>query len=218
MRLAVARRRSSLLSGAVVPVICTCCGRAADGADAAAAGWRVRQVSARAAPSWRPATSGPAITGQGGGRGRAGAWWAQIVLPCLRARTTSACTCNVSGAQLRPASSLASAAADNLPWGRAAGAPPQPGQSDARRTCAFSQTGREERANAASHALGCVLALFAVPALAAAGGRGPAPAAPGRACCVFVASMVLMYLRVGRLPRRPGGRRPSAGCASATTR
>jgi hemolysin III len=47
---------------------------------------------------------------------------------------------------------------------------------------AFSQTGREERANAASHALGCVLALFAMPTLAQQG------------VGVFVGSMVLMYL------------------------
>ena len=49
--------------------------------------------------------------------------------------------------------------------GGAAGAPRQPGFG-MHDDMAFSQTGREERANAASHALGCVLALFALPALA----------------------------------------------------
>jgi hemolysin III len=57
----------------------------------------------------------------------------------------------------------------------------------------FSQTGREERANAASHALGCLLALFAMPALAQ---QVDAAQHPLRqlGVTVFVASMVLMYL------------------------
>ena len=57
----------------------------------------------------------------------------------------------------------------------------------------FSQTGHEERANAASHALGCVLAPFAVPALAQ---QVDAAQHPMRqmGVTVFVASMVLMYL------------------------
>lgn len=57
----------------------------------------------------------------------------------------------------------------------------------------FSQTGREERANAASHALGCVLALVAMPALAE---QVDAARHPLRelGVNVFVASMVLMYL------------------------
>ncbi len=57
----------------------------------------------------------------------------------------------------------------------------------------FSQTGREERANAASHALGCVLALLAMPALAE---QVDAARHPLRelGVNVFVASMVLMYL------------------------
>jgi hypothetical protein len=61
---------------------------------------------------------------------------------------------------------FAGAAPTSLPWGGAAGAPPQPGQS-MQQEMSFSQTGREERANAASHALGCVLALLAMPALRA---------------------------------------------------
>ncbi len=58
---------------------------------------------------------------------------------------------------------------------------------------AFSQTGREERANAVSHALGCVLALFAMPALAQ---QVDAAQHPMRqvGVGVFVGSMVLMYL------------------------
>ena len=56
----------------------------------------------------------------------------------------------------------------------------------------FSQTGQEERANAASHALGCVLALFAMPALAQ---QVDAAQHPMRqlGVTVFVATMVLMY-------------------------
>ena len=56
----------------------------------------------------------------------------------------------------------------------------------------FSQTGREERANAVSHALGCLLALFAMPALAQ---QVDAAQHPMRqlGVTVFVASMVLMY-------------------------
>jgi len=58
---------------------------------------------------------------------------------------------------------------------------------------AFSQTGREERANAASHALGCLLALFAMPTLAQ---QVDAAQHPLRqvGVTVFVGSMVLMYL------------------------
>jgi len=57
----------------------------------------------------------------------------------------------------------------------------------------FSQTGREERANAASHALGCVLALLTMPTLAQ---QVDAVRHPLRelGVTVFVASMVLMYL------------------------
>ena len=57
----------------------------------------------------------------------------------------------------------------------------------------FSQTGREEQANAASHALGCVLALCAMPALAQ---QVDASQHPLRqlGVTVFVATMVLMYL------------------------
>jgi len=58
---------------------------------------------------------------------------------------------------------------------------------------AFSQTGREERANAASHALGCVLALFAMPALAQQVGADQHPLRQV-GISVFVGSMVLMYL------------------------
>ena len=56
----------------------------------------------------------------------------------------------------------------------------------------FSQTGHEERANAASHALGCLLALFAMPALAQ---QLDAAQHPMRqlGVTVFIASMVLMY-------------------------
>jgi hemolysin III len=56
----------------------------------------------------------------------------------------------------------------------------------------FSQTGHEERANAASHALGCLLALFAMPALAQ---QLDAAQHPMRqlGVAVFIASMVLMY-------------------------
>ena len=57
----------------------------------------------------------------------------------------------------------------------------------------FSQTVPEERANAASHALGCVLALVAMPVLAE---QVDAVRHPVRhlGVSVFVASMVLMYL------------------------
>lgn len=57
----------------------------------------------------------------------------------------------------------------------------------------FSQTGREERANAASHALGCLLALAALPVLAQ---QVDAVLHPLRqlGVLVFVATMVLMYL------------------------
>lgn len=57
----------------------------------------------------------------------------------------------------------------------------------------FSQTAPEERANAASHALGCVLALVAMPVLAE---QVDAVRHPVRhlGVSVFVASMVLMYL------------------------
>ena len=57
----------------------------------------------------------------------------------------------------------------------------------------FSQTSREERANAASHALGCLLALAAMPVLA---GQVDAVGHPIRhlGVSVFIASMVLMYL------------------------
>ena len=57
----------------------------------------------------------------------------------------------------------------------------------------FNQTGREERANAASHALGCALALFAVPALAQPMETVQHPLRQ-LGVQVFVASMVLMYL------------------------
>ncbi len=57
----------------------------------------------------------------------------------------------------------------------------------------FNQTGREERANAASHALGCVLALFAMPALAQQVDVAQHPMRQ-LGVTVFVASMVLMYL------------------------
>lgn len=57
----------------------------------------------------------------------------------------------------------------------------------------FTQTGKEERANAYSHALGCALALAAMPALAA---QADAVQHPMRhtGVTVFFASMVLMYL------------------------
>lgn len=58
---------------------------------------------------------------------------------------------------------------------------------------AFSQTGHEERANAASHALGGVLALLAMPVLAQQVGALQHPLR-GLGVQVFVASMVLMYL------------------------
>ena len=58
---------------------------------------------------------------------------------------------------------------------------------------AFSQTGREERANAVSHALGCVLAMLAMPAIAQ---QVDATQHPLRqlGAQVFIGSMVLMYL------------------------
>ncbi len=57
----------------------------------------------------------------------------------------------------------------------------------------FNQTAPEERANAASHALGCVLALVAMPVLAE---QVDAVRHPIRhlGASVFLASMVLMYL------------------------
>jgi hemolysin III len=57
----------------------------------------------------------------------------------------------------------------------------------------FSQTRHEERANAASHGLGCLLALAAMPVLAE---HVDAPHHPIRhlGVNIFVATMVLMYL------------------------
>lgn len=57
----------------------------------------------------------------------------------------------------------------------------------------FSQTWREELANTASHAMGCVLALAAMPALA---DQVDAERHPIRqvGVTVFIATMVLMYL------------------------
>jgi len=57
----------------------------------------------------------------------------------------------------------------------------------------FSQTDREERANAASHGLGCLLALAAMPALAEQVDAGHHPIRH-LGVSVFIASMVLMYL------------------------
>lgn len=57
----------------------------------------------------------------------------------------------------------------------------------------FTQTGREERANAASHALGGVLALLALPTLAQPV-AADAHTLHRAGVQVFVASMVLMYL------------------------
>lgn len=57
----------------------------------------------------------------------------------------------------------------------------------------FSQTGQEERANAVSHALGCVLALLALPVLAQHAGTETQPLRQMGAQ-VFIGSMVLMYL------------------------
>ncbi len=56
----------------------------------------------------------------------------------------------------------------------------------------FSQTAREEQANTASHLLGCLLALAALPLLAGpvAGGQPPLRQF---GVTVFIASMVLMY-------------------------
>ena len=56
----------------------------------------------------------------------------------------------------------------------------------------FNQTPREERANAASHGLGCLLALAAMPVLA---DRVDAALHPTRhlGVWIFIASMVLMY-------------------------
>lgn len=56
----------------------------------------------------------------------------------------------------------------------------------------FSQTGREERANAASHALGLLLAMLALPALAQQFGAARDPL-HDLGMQVFIASMVLMY-------------------------
>ncbi|MBP7667421.1 MAG: hemolysin III family protein [Burkholderiaceae bacterium] len=70
---------------------------------------------------------------------------------------------------------------------------------------AFSQTGREERANAASHALGCVLALAAMPALAQQVGANQHPLRQLGAS-VFIGSMVLMYLVSAVYHAAPVGR------------
>ncbi|MDH4392646.1 MAG: hemolysin III family protein [Aquabacterium sp.] len=56
----------------------------------------------------------------------------------------------------------------------------------------FSQTGQEERANAASHALGCLLALLAMPALAQQADAARHPMHQ-LGVLVFITSMVLMY-------------------------
>lgn len=72
----------------------------------------------------------------------------------------------------------------------------------------FNQSAREERANAASHALGCVLALAALPLLAAEVELSRQPLRQLGAQ-VFIATMVLMYgvsavyhaLPVGRAKR-----------------
>ena len=56
----------------------------------------------------------------------------------------------------------------------------------------FSQTAREERANAASHLLGCLLALAALPLLDWPVAGGPQPLRQ-LGVTVFIASMVLMY-------------------------
>jgi hemolysin III len=57
----------------------------------------------------------------------------------------------------------------------------------------FSQTGPEERANTFSHALGCLLAVVAVPALAHQIDPGARPFSHLGAS-IFVATMVLMYV------------------------
>lgn len=69
-----------------------------------------------------------------------------------------------------------------------------------------SEIGSEERANAASHALGGLLALLALPALALPDGPGAA-ADPRRATgvLVFVASMVLTYLVSAAYHAAPAG-------------
>jgi hemolysin III len=68
-----------------------------------------------------------------------------------------------------------------------------PGSRSVKNDMPFSQTWREELANAASHALGCVLALLATPVLA---DQVQADRHPMRhlGMMVFIASMVLMYL------------------------
>ena len=75
----------------------------------------------------------------------------------------------------------------------------------------FSQTVREELANAASHGLGCVLALAAMPVLAS---QVDAERHPIRhlGVNVFIATMVLMYLVSAVYHALPVGQ------ASATTR
>lgn len=67
-------------------------------------------------------------------------------------------------------------------------------------------TGSEERANAASHALGGLVALLALPALALPDGPGVA-ADPRREAgvLVFVASMVLTYLVSAAYHAMPAG-------------
>ena len=69
----------------------------------------------------------------------------------------------------------------------------------------FSQTVHEERANAASHGLGCVLALAALPVLA---NQVDAAQHPIRhlGVSVFVATMVLMYLVSTVYHALPAGR------------
>ncbi|HQC94943.1 MAG TPA: hemolysin III family protein [Aquabacterium sp.] len=65
-------------------------------------------------------------------------------------------------------------------------------QHDVAHDIAFTQTGREERANAASHAAGLLLAMLAVPALAQQLDIARHPLRE-LGVQVFIASMVLMY-------------------------
>jgi hemolysin III len=84
--------------------------------------------------------------------------------------------------------------ADNLGMGRRCrSATANPRGCTLNTDLSFSQTWREELANAASHGLGCVLALAAMPALAE---QVQADRYPIRhlGVVVFITSMVLMYL------------------------
>jgi len=87
MRDAVALRRSALLSAAVVPVICTCCGVADTGAPVvgAAAGWPAAGVAARVA------------AGAGAARGAAAGVWRGAAAGAWRGSAAGAEAATVDG-------------------------------------------------------------------------------------------------------------------------